>query len=342
MKNKKWLAGTSGVIFAASTVLMGGFASASIVRHHSVSQSPITIGIINTTSGPLGPYGQEYIRGFQIGLMYATHGTGKVDGRQIKYIVKDDGGDPNQAVQDARQFLQNDHVNILAGTVNSASAIAVEPLAAQYHTVFIAGPAVADSITGKYYNPYVFKVSRNSYMDAKSAVLTIAKKGVKVAQLAPNYSFGWDSVAAFKQLATKAGMKDVLDVYASPTATDFTPELERIIQAHPKYLFVTWAGAPGPWQAIQQMKLQQQGITIETGIPNIAAIKHYFKDIKACEDLLTTTTRFLITQLTTISSKKIKHYSIRFLTSLIQMGWQQLLQLSMALIVHMVPPVALR
>ncbi len=277
MKDKKWLVTSSAVVFTAATVLAGGFANAKAVTHQTATKNPITIGIINTTTGPLGPYGQEYIRGFQIGLMYATGGTNKVDGRPIKYIVKDDGGDPNQAVQDARQFLQNDHVDILAGTVNSASGIAVEPLAAQYHTVFVVGPAVADSITGQYYNKYVFKVSRNSYMDAKSAVLTIAKKGATVAQLAPNYSFGWDSVAAFKQLATKAGMKDVLDVYASPTATDFTPELERIIQAHPQYLFVTWAGAPGPWQAIQQMKLQQQGITIETGIPNIAAIQALFQ-----------------------------------------------------------------
>jgi branched-chain amino acid transport system substrate-binding protein len=143
--------------------------------------------------------------------------------------------------------------------------------------VFVVGPAVADSITGKNYNPYVFKVSPNSYMEAKAAVEAIQGNGVTVAQLAPNYAFGWDSVKAFKQLSEQAGMKDVLDVYADAKATDFTPQLEKIIQSHPKYLFVTWAGAPGPWKAIDDMKLQQQGITVVTGIPNIAAIKALFK-----------------------------------------------------------------
>lgn len=114
-------------------------------------------------------------------------------------------------------------------------------------------------------------------MEAKAAVLSIPDSNATVAQLAPNYAFGWDSVKAFKELATQRSLKDVLDVYADPQATDFTPQLTKIIQQHPKYLFVTWAGAPGPWKAINDMKLQQQGITIVTGIPNIAAIKALFQ-----------------------------------------------------------------
>ncbi len=181
------------------------------------------------------------------------------------------------AVTDARDFLSSEKVNILAGCASSASAIAVEPLAARYKTVFVVGPAVADSITGTDYNPYVFKVSPNSYMEAKAAVEAITEPGATVAQLAPNYSFGWDSVNAFKDLATKAGLKDVQDVFADQTATDFTPQLEKIIQSHPKYLFVTWAGAPGPWKDIQDMELDKQGITVITGIPNIGAIKALFQ-----------------------------------------------------------------
>lgn len=265
-----------GLLLAASSAGSVGY-GASVTSAQAAAKTPITIGIITTMTGALGPYGQEWKRGFQIGLQYATHGTDKVDGRQLEWSFKDDGGDPNVAVQEARSYLENQHVDILAGGVNSASAIAVEPLAAKYKTIFMVGPAVADSITGQYYNPYVFKVSPNSYMEAKAAVEVIGKKGATVAQLAPNYSFGWDSVSAFKQLAQKAGMKDVLDVYADPTATDFTPQLEKILQVHPQYLFVTWAGAPGPWAQIGQMKIAQQGITIDTGIPNIAAIQALFQ-----------------------------------------------------------------
>lgn len=240
------------------------------------SAAPIKIGVITALSGALAEYGKEWQRGFKIGLEYATQGTNTVDGHPIQVVWKDTATDPNQAVTDAKGLLQDDKVNILTGAVNSASAIAVEPLAQKYKTVYVVGPAVADSITGKNYNPYIFKVSPNSYMEAKAAVLAIPK-GSTVAQLAPNYAFGWDSVKAFKDLATKAGLKDVLDVYADPKATDFTPQLEKIIQKKPQYLFVTWAGAPGPWKSISDLKLQKQGTTVVTGIPNIAAIKALFQ-----------------------------------------------------------------
>lgn len=240
------------------------------------SGTDIKVGVITALSGALAEYGKEWQRGFKIGLEYATNGTGMVDGHKLDVIWKDTATDPNVAVTDAKTLLQDDKVNILTGGVNSASAIAVEPLAQKYKTVYVVGPAVADSITGQNYNPYIFKVSPNSYMEAKAAVLAIPK-GSTVAQLAPNYSFGWDSVKAFKDLATQAGLHDVLDVYADQSATDFTPQLEKIIQKKPQYLFVTWAGAPGPWKSIQQMQLQKQDITVVTGIPNIAAIQALFQ-----------------------------------------------------------------
>jgi branched-chain amino acid transport system substrate-binding protein len=255
----------------------GGSSGGNSDNKNPASASPIKVGVVTSLTGVIADYGVEWRRGFNIGLEYATGGTNKVDGHPIQVEFKDDGADPNAAVKAAKDFLSSEKVDVLAGCASSASAIAVEPLAERYKKVFVVGPAVADSITSQNYNPYVFKVSPNSYMEAKAAVEAVTEPGATVAQLAPNYSFGWDSVKAFKDLATKAGLKDVQDVFADQTATDFTPQLEKIIQSHPKYLFVTWAGAPGPWKAIQDMKLDKQGITVITGIPNIGAIKALFQ-----------------------------------------------------------------
>jgi branched-chain amino acid transport system substrate-binding protein len=38
-------------------------------------------------------------------------------------------------------------------------------------------------------------------------------------------------------------------------------------------LFVVWAGANSPWKQLQDMKVQQGGIKISTGAPDIAALK---------------------------------------------------------------------
>lgn len=277
MKNRKWKWGAPVAVLAATSLVAGCGTTSPGTGSSGSAPAPIQVGVVTTLTGVLAEYGKEWQRGFKIGLEYATNGTDTVDGHKINVIWQDDAGAPNQAVTDAKTLLENDKVDVLAGGVNSASAIAMEPLAKSHKTVYVVGPAVADSITGQYYNKYIFKVSPNSYMEAKAAVLSIPDQTATVAQLAPNYAFGWDSVKAFKSLATQAGLKDVLDVYADPAATDFTPQLEKIIQKHPKYLFVTWAGAPGPWKAINDMKLAQQGITVVTGIPNIAAIQALFQ-----------------------------------------------------------------
>lgn len=270
----------AGIVMTATVVasLMAGCGTNSTpsATGSGPSNSAIKIGVVTALSGALADYGQEWKRGFTIGLQYATGGTDKIDGHPIQVIWSDGDSTPTQSVIDAKNLLQSDGVNVLAGGVNSASAIAMEPLAQKYQTVYMVGPAVADSITGKHYNKYIFKISPNSYMEAKAAVMSISTPGATVAQLAPSYAFGYDSVAAFQQLATQAGLKDILNVYADPTATDFTPQLTRILQAHPKYLFVTWAGAPGPWNSIVNMQLEKQGITVVTGIPNIAAIQALF------------------------------------------------------------------
>ena len=64
----------------------------------------------------------------------------------------------------------------------------------------------------------------------------------------------------------------MLEEYADPAATDFTSNIQKIIDAKPDYLFVVWAGANSPWKQISDMKVQEKGIKISTGAPDIAAL----------------------------------------------------------------------
>lgn len=134
-------------------------------------------------------------------------------------------------------------------------------------------PAVADSITGSEFNEYIFRTGRNSSQDAYAAAAAIAGKGVKIATFAPDYSFGWDGVNAFKTAAEKLGADIVLEEYADPAATDFTSNLQKVLDAKPDYLFVVWAGANSPWNQIADLKIQEKGIKISTGAPDIIALQ---------------------------------------------------------------------
>ncbi len=233
---------------------------------------PIKIGVLASKTGTLESYGKQTLRGFELGLDYATNHTMKVDGRKIEYIVEDTETKPDVAVQKATKLLEEDKVDFLVGSSSSADTLAVVPLAREYKKIMVVEPAAADSITGADFNKYIFHSARNSSQDAAAGAAAIAKKGVKIATLAPDYSFGRDGVAAFKEAAKKLGAKIVQEEYAAPTATDFTSNIQKIIDAKPDYLFVVWAGANTPWKQIADMKVQEKGIKISTGAPDIAAL----------------------------------------------------------------------
>lgn len=235
-------------------------------------QETVKIGVLASLTGALESYGKQTQRGFELGLEYATDGTMEVAGKKIEVVYEDTETKPEVAVQKATKLFEEDEVDFLVGSSSSGDTLAVLPLAEEYEKVMIVEPAVADSITGSEFNPYIFRTARNSSQDAVAGAAAIAKDGVKIATLAPDYSFGRDGVAAFKEAAEDLGAEIVLEEYADPAATDFTSNIQKVIDSKPDYLFVIWAGANSPWNQIGDMKLQEKGIKISTGAPDIAAL----------------------------------------------------------------------
>jgi branched-chain amino acid transport system substrate-binding protein len=235
-------------------------------------QKVIKVGVLASLTGALETYGKQTVQGFELGLEYATEGTMEVNGHKIEFVVEDTETKPEVAIQKATKLLEEDEVDFLVGSSSSGDTLAVLPLAEEYEKVMLVEPAVADSITGADWNKYIFRTSRNSSQDAVAGAAAIAGDGVKIATLAPDYSFGHDGVAAFKEAALELGADIVLEEYADPAATDFTSNIQKILDADPDYLFVVWAGANSPWNQISDMKVQERGIKISTGAPDIAAL----------------------------------------------------------------------
>ncbi|EAZ84937.1 branched-chain amino acid ABC transporter, branched chain amino acid-binding protein, putative [Bacillus sp. B14905] len=233
----------------------------------------IRIGVLASLTGALESYGKQTQRGFDLGIEYATGGTMEVNGKKIEIIYEDTETKPEVAVQKATKLLEDDQVDFLVGSSSSGDTLAVLPLAEEYEKIMVVEPAVADSITGSEFNEYIFRTGRNSSQDAYAAAAAIAGDGVKIATFAPDYSFGWDGVNAFKTAAEKLGAEIVLEEYADPAATDFTSNLQKVMDAKPDYLFVVWAGANSPWNQIADLKIQEKGIKISTGAPDIIALQ---------------------------------------------------------------------
>jgi len=260
---KRW-----GVGLLAVSLILSGCSSGN--KAEGNDEDPIKIGVLASLTGALESYGKQTTRGFELGLEYATGGTMEVAGRKIEFLKEDTETKAEVAVQKATKLLEDDGVDFLVGSSSSGDTLAVLPLAEEYEKIIVVEPAAADTITGSEFNPYVFRTGRNSSQDAVAGAAAIAKEGVKIATLAPDYSFGHDGVAAFKEAAEKLGAKVIHEEYADQAATDFTSNIQKIIDQKPDYLYVIWAGANTPWNQIGDMKVQEKGIKISTGVADFA------------------------------------------------------------------------
>ncbi len=209
----------------------------------------LKIGQISMLSGVMALYGQQQVRGFALGLEYASGGKKDDQGRWIianrpvEVITRDDEGNPEKGVQIARELIEKEGVEILQGPVSSAVAAALTTVALENKIILMVDPAASAFITGEYFNPYVFRTSRTSFDDT----LVIAKYlvenvGKTFAHIGVDNAFGRGSGVALAYSVAKFGGKVIADIYAPLNTTDFTPYIQQAMDSGAECLFLTWSG----------------------------------------------------------------------------------------------------
>jgi ABC-type branched-subunit amino acid transport system ATPase component/ABC-type branched-subunit amino acid transport system substrate-binding protein len=197
------------------------------------------------------------IRGLELGIEYATQSAWEVAGRPVELIVEDDAGDPTTAARKARELIEQQGVDIVQGGVSSASAIVLSGIAEEYRRILVVDPAAADSITGQRLNRYVFRTAASVSQDAEAggqyAVENLTRQSKTFCYIAPDYAFGHQSTAAWKRVIEKHGGETLAEFLVPPDTRDFTPYLQKVLDAGAEVLVQTWAGA-GYRELFSQMR----------------------------------------------------------------------------------------
>nr|WP_244561884.1 substrate-binding domain-containing protein [Mesorhizobium australicum] len=194
---------------------------------------PAKIALIHGLSGsPLEAYSKQTHTGFEMGLEYATKGTNEIKGRKIELVKKDSQFKPDIARALLAEAYADEDVVFAVGDTSSGVAMAMLPVAAENEKILLVEPAVADGLTGKDSNRYVFKTSRNSSMDMQAQALALKPdSNLYIATLAQDYAFGRDGVVAFKTALEGTGANLVHEEYVPQQTTDFTAPIERLFNA---------------------------------------------------------------------------------------------------------------
>lgn len=175
----------------------GALAAPGLIRAQGTQ--PIRIGEINSYTA-LPAFTLPYRNGWQL-RVEQINAAGGVLGRPLEVVWRDDAGKPQDAVRLAGELLDNERVDLLAGTFFSHVGLAVADFALQRRRLFVASEPLTDQLVWEKGNRYTFRLRPSTYMQAAMLVEEAAKLPAKRwVTVAPNYEYGQSAVKWFKQL----------------------------------------------------------------------------------------------------------------------------------------------
>ncbi|NNE82104.1 MAG: ABC transporter substrate-binding protein [Silicimonas sp.] len=222
------------------TFLKGAIAAMALaaVPLAAAAQDTIKIGEINHYKR-LAAFAGPYKQGIELALE-EINGGGGVLGKPMEFIFRDDQGEPGEAIKIAEELVTREGVVMVTGTILSHVGLAISSHAAEKGYVYLAAEPLADAITWASGNKYTFRLRASTFMQAAMLAEQAAASGAKTyATIAPNYAYGKDAVAAFKEnlLALQPDAEFVAEQWPALFKIDAGAEVQAIERAKPDAIY---------------------------------------------------------------------------------------------------------
>jgi branched-chain amino acid transport system substrate-binding protein len=206
----------------------------------AAAQDTIKIGVTQPLTGAFAASGNYVTQGAKI-AEEEINKAGGVLGKKIELIVEDNKSNPTEAVATAEKLIVKDKVPVMMGAWSSTLTLAVMPKLEEYKVPMLVETSSSGKITTSG-NPYIFRISPTSEMEAKAFTPLIKSLGIKKADfLATNNDFGLGASKEFSEMAKKEGVTVGVMETMDPKATDFSAQLAKIKASGSDTLFVTTA-----------------------------------------------------------------------------------------------------
>src|SRR5437588_5534139 len=213
---------STGLSFVAAALLAAGFAGP------GAAQETSKIGVTQPLTGAFAASGNYVAMGARI-AEDEINKAGGVLGKKIELIVEDNKSNPTEAVATAEKLIVRDKVPVMMGAWSSTLTLAVMPKLEEYKVPMLVETSSSGKITTSG-NPYIFRISPTSEMEAKAFTPLFKTLNIKKADfLATNNDFGLGAAKEFSEAATAQGVQVGVRETMDPKATDFSAQLAKIM-----------------------------------------------------------------------------------------------------------------
>jgi branched-chain amino acid transport system substrate-binding protein len=218
----------------AAIVLAGGLVTG------AAAQETIKIGVIEPLTGAASASGNYVTNGARIAAD-EINAKGGVLGKKLELVIEDNKSNPTEAAAVAEKLIVHDKVPVLMGAWGSSFTLAVMPKLMEYKVPMLVETSSSGKITTSG-NPYIFRISPPSSVEAIAFSPTVDKLGIKkVDFLVVNNDWGRGAADDFGKMFKAKGIQVGLVETMDQAAQDMSAQLAKIKGSDADTLIVTTA-----------------------------------------------------------------------------------------------------
>jgi len=213
-------------------------ATGALVMAGGALAQDVKIGVSQPLTGAFAADGNYVADGAKLAAE-AINKAGGVDGKQLQLVIEDNKSNPTEAAATAERLIVQDKVPVMMGAWGSSLTLAVMPKLMEYKVPMVVETSSSGKITTSG-NPYIFRISPTSEMEAKAFAPLVKTMGVKKADfLATNDDFGKGSMQEFTKMLKAEGVTIGASETMGEDATDLSAQLAKIKASGGDTIFVT-------------------------------------------------------------------------------------------------------
>ncbi len=200
----------------------------------------IKIGVNEPLTGPFAASGAYVVNGAKIAAD-EINDRGGVLGKKIELVIEDNKSNPTEAAAVAEKLINSDKTPVMMGAWGSSLTLAVMPKLEEYEVPMLVETSSSGKITTSG-NPFVFRISPPSALEAEMFAPMVEKLGVKkVDFLVINNDWGRGAAGDFGKMLKGKGIEVGLTETMDASAQDMSAQLAKIKGTDADTLMITAA-----------------------------------------------------------------------------------------------------
>ncbi len=198
----------------------------------------IRIGVTQPLTGPVAASGNYVVQGAEIAASFLND-SGGILGKEVRLLIEDNKSNPREAVASVQKLIVRDRVPVLMGAWSSTYTLAVMPKLIEHGVPMVVETSSSDKITTSA-NPWIFRISPTSAMEAKSFSEKVADFGIEKADfLVVNNDWGRGAAEEFAEMLERKGIEVGVIETMDARAQDLSAQLAKIKASGGDTLFLT-------------------------------------------------------------------------------------------------------